>query len=87
MLEMLLAQEFNNAIPAGLPLGTPVAHKTGEITSVLHDAAVIYPADRPSFVLVVLTKGYADRKEAERRVAQLAETAYGWAIRRPEPRE
>lgn len=87
MLDMLLAQEFNNAIPARLPAGTRVAHKTGDITAVLHDAAIIYPVDRPSFVLVVLTKGYEEREEAERRVAQLAETAFDWAVRRPEPRE
>ncbi|HSU81952.1 MAG TPA: serine hydrolase, partial [Thermoanaerobaculia bacterium] len=32
MLEFLKAQEFNEKIPAGLPPGTPVAHKTGDIT-------------------------------------------------------
>jgi len=34
MLAILLAQEFNEKIPAGLPPGTRVAHKTGEITAV-----------------------------------------------------
>ena len=32
MKEILLRQEFNEEIPAGLPPGTPVAHKTGSIT-------------------------------------------------------
>src|SRR5206468_1363046 len=34
MRKILLRQEFNDEIPAGLPPGTPVAHKTGSITAV-----------------------------------------------------
>ena len=29
MVEILKRQKFSDAIPAGLPAGTPVAHKTG----------------------------------------------------------
>jgi beta-lactamase class A len=56
MKEILLRQEFNGEIPAGVPKGTPVAHKTGSITATLHDAAIVYPAGRPPYVLVVLTR-------------------------------
>jgi len=42
MLDILLAQEFNEKIPAGLPPGTRVAHKTGEITAVSHDGGIVY---------------------------------------------
>jgi beta-lactamase class A len=66
MLKLLLAQEFNDGIPAGLPPGTRVAHKTGEITGISHDAALVYPAGRKPYVLVILTKGYADRRDAMR---------------------
>src|SRR6188474_96099 len=52
MRSILLAQELNQEIPAGLPPGTPVAHKTGQISSVLHDAAIIYPPGRAPYVLV-----------------------------------
>lgn len=57
MLEVLAAQQLNEGIPAGLPPGTRVAHKTGSITSLYHDAAVVYPPDAPPYVLVVLTAG------------------------------
>jgi beta-lactamase class A len=61
MRDVLLAQEFNEKIPAGLPPGTRVAHKTGEITAVSHDAAVVYPVGRKPYVLVVLTRGIRDK--------------------------
>ena len=38
----------------GLPTGMRVTHKTGEITAIRHDAAIVFAA-RP-FVLVVLTR-------------------------------
>lgn len=84
---ILLAQEFNDGIPAGLPAGTPVAHKTGEITGIAHDAAIIYPPGREPYVLVVLTRGYADRRDAARLMADLSGIVYRWATRRPDPHE
>ena len=71
-VDRLLAQEFNDGIPAGLAAGTRVAHKTGEITGISHDAAVIYPPGRKPYVLVILTKGYADRKDAMRLMADVS---------------
>ena len=72
MTRILLAQEFNDRIPAGLPPGTPVAHKTGEITALAHDAAIIYPAAGPPYVLVVLTSGLAAADAAAALIADLS---------------
>src|SRR5205823_1857891 len=63
--ETLAAQEFNDMIPAGLPPGTRVLHKTGDITRIRHDAAVVYPGDSSPYVMVVLTRGFDDPKEAD----------------------
>lgn len=76
MREILLRQEFNTEIPAGLPPGTKVAHKTGWITGVLHDAAVVYPAGRKPYVLVVLTRGIPDDKVARQLIADISRIVY-----------
>ncbi|HKV75553.1 MAG TPA: serine hydrolase [Gemmatimonadales bacterium] len=75
-LDMLRGQEFNDGIPAGLPAGTRVAHKTGELTAVFHDAALIYPPGRAPFVLVVLTRGFGDRPAAMKMQSDLARLAW-----------
>jgi beta-lactamase class A len=72
MKEVLLRQEFNDEIPAGVPRGTPVAHKTGSITATLHDAAIVYPAGRPPYVLVVLTRGMPDEKVSKSLIADIS---------------
>ena len=60
MIEILKRQKFNDAIPAGLPPGTAVAHKTGTITKIHHDAGIVFA--RQPYVLVVLTRGIQDQK-------------------------
>ncbi|MCC6774490.1 MAG: serine hydrolase [Gemmatimonadaceae bacterium] len=77
MLDMLQRQEFNDEIPAGLPPGTPVAHKTGWITGILHDAALVRPAGRAPFVLVVLTRGIPEQRDAQRLIADIAALVWG----------
>ena len=76
MLAILSRQEFNDEIPAGLPPGTRVAHKTGSITAVLHDAALVYPAGRSPYVLVVLTKNIPDDRVARVLIADLSRLVY-----------
>ncbi len=76
MLAILERQEFNEEIPAGLPRGTRVAHKTGWITGVLHDAALVYPTDRAPYVLVVLTRGIPDDKVARALIVDLSRAVW-----------
>jgi beta-lactamase class A len=80
MRDILLAQQFNDKIPAGLPPGTRVAHKTGDITAIAHDAAIVYPANRKPYILVVLTKGIADEKVANTLIADVSRIVYQHAM-------
>ena len=70
MIEVLKRQKFNDGIPAGLPQGTPVAHKTGTITRIHHDAGIVY-TKRP-YVLVVLTRGIQDGKVSAKLIADIS---------------
>jgi beta-lactamase class A len=56
MLEILLDQRFKGGIPAGLPDATRVAHKTGNISTVHHDAGIVFLEGRQPYVLVVLSQ-------------------------------
>ena len=56
MLDVLLGQQFNSGIPAGLPRDARVAHKTGEISTIAHDAGLIFLPDRRPYALAVLTE-------------------------------
>ena len=76
MIDVLAAQEFNRGIPAGLPLGTRVAHKTGDITRVAHDAGLVLAPDGSSYVLVVLTRGFNKLRDAEKVMAQISRAVW-----------
>jgi len=79
MRAILLRQEFNDGIPAGVPPGTPVAHKTGQITAVLHDAAIVYPRGRKPYVLVVLTRAIPDEAVARALIQDISRLVYAHA--------
>lgn len=80
MRDILLRQEFSAEIPAGLPPGTRVAHKTGWISGVLHDAAIVYPPSRKPYVLVVLTRGIPDDKVARALIVDVSRMVYASAV-------
>jgi len=82
MRDILLHQEFNEEIPAGVPAGTKVAHKTGWITGVLHDAAIVYPPNRKPYVLVVLTRSIPDEKVARQLIVDISRLVYDSAVGR-----
>lgn len=81
MRDHLLADEFNDRIPAGVPAGVKVAHKTGEITAVAHDAAIVYPPGRKPYVLVVMTRGITDGLQSAKLTAEISRLVYLHATR------
>ena len=58
LFDILFQQRFNAMLPAGIPDSAKarVAHKTGEISTVTHDAGMIFLPGRAPYVLVVLTE-------------------------------
>jgi beta-lactamase class A len=76
MLDVLHAQEFRNGIPALLPPAVRVAHKTGDISTVAHDAGVVYPPDREPYVIAVLTEWSPDSSGRSATIAAASHAIY-----------
>src|SRR6185503_12464492 len=76
MLGILHAQEFRNGIPARLPRAVRVAHKTGEISTIAHDAGVVYPPDRHPYVVAILTEWEPDASGRSATIAEVSHAVY-----------
>lgn len=61
-IDILKRQQCNNKLPMLLPPGTILAHKTGDLPQVEHDAGIMYVKDKP-VVVVVLTKDLVNNLE------------------------
>ena len=60
MLRIMLLQEDRDKIARGLPPGTPLANKTGEIDGVRNDIGIVDPFGDAPYVIAVLTKNLDD---------------------------
>jgi beta-lactamase class A len=76
MMDILHGQEFNQGIPARLPKGARVAHKTGEISTIAHDAGVIYLPKRKPYALVILSEWDPTTTGRSRTIASISHTIY-----------
>ena len=74
MVEILKRQHINDGIPSGLDRNTHVAHKTGTLVGIHHDAAIVY-ARRP-FVLVILVRGMNTDKDSSALMADITRAFY-----------
>ena len=86
MLEIMLDQRFKSGIPAGLPGDVHVAHKTGNISTVHHDAGIIYMGNRNPYFLVILTQFPAEAKRSGA-VAEVSKDLFETLGRLPRPSE
>lgn len=76
MIKILLNQEFNEIIPARLPKEVKVAHKTGNITHVLHDSGIVFLPNGKKYVLVILSKDLQEEDKAKKAMAAVSEMIY-----------
>lgn len=81
MIGILKQQEFNEMIPARLPEGVEVAHKTGWITGVHHDCGIVFLPDGRRYVLVMLSKSAPDREEVISAFAGISRDIYEYTVR------
>lgn len=53
-INLLKAQRINNRLPVGLPAGTVVAHKTGDLDGLVHDAGIVY-GPKGTYVISIMS--------------------------------
>jgi len=75
MLKFLLNQKVNNRIPRHLPKGTEVAHKTGTIRGIVHDAGIVFTR-KIDFIICILTKKANNYKQPKDFIAEVSEFVY-----------
>jgi len=76
MLAALHAQQFRSGIPAGLPPEARVTHKTGDISTIAHDAGLVYLPDRKPYALAVLTEWEPSTQGRSSTIAAASYLAY-----------
>lgn len=77
MLDILLRQELNYLIPNNLPSSVPVAHKTGNLDYLFHDAGIVY-APSGAFAIVVLAENLDTEDTARAQTPIIAQAVYDY---------
>lgn len=69
MTTILLEQQFSGTIAPGLPeqvrAAAKVAHKTGEISTVTHDAGAVFMPGRPPYIVAIFVESTGDVKQRQ----------------------
>ena len=79
MVDVMLGQTDREKIPQGLPPGTKVANKTGEITGTRNDVAIIGPFGDQPVILTIMTKDLTDYWAANAAIHAIARAVYASA--------
>lgn len=70
-LTLLKNQKVNDRLPQGLPAGTVIAHKTGNLDGVVHDGGIVY-GPKTNYVVVVMSGPWALPGDAPGQFATLS---------------
>lgn len=82
MIDVLLRQEFNEGIPAGLPERARVAHKTGWVPGLVrHDNGIVLLEGGERYVLVVLTKSELDTEPVNELIVDISRMVHDYVTR------
>lgn len=76
MKDLLLQQRLNDRIPKYLPKTVKVAHKTGELDGVKHDAGIIY-TESGDYILSIMSESSNPQAAAER-IAILSKNIFNY---------
>ncbi len=78
MIGIMSEQKFCDRIPARLPPEVKVAHKTGSISKINHDAGIIFLSDGRKYILVLMSEGVVEQTKSSAVMAELSRMFYDW---------
>lgn len=70
MIDIMRSQQFSQRIPAGLPMGTKVANKTGSIKGVRNDTAIVHAAT--PYVVSIFSKNLGGPNVADQAIVDIS---------------
>ncbi len=79
MVDLLLDQRVNDRLPAQLPAGARVAHKTGNLEGIVHDVGIVYAPGAP-FLIALLAEDAYDYAQVARAQAALTRAVYDYFV-------
>jgi beta-lactamase class A len=75
MIKILREQRHNSLLPAPLPPGTQIAHKTGTLHDTLNDVGIVYAGEDP-YVIAVMTTDLPTLDSGRRFIRGVSRMAY-----------
>ena len=79
-IDILKNQKTRNRIPAKLPKGTVVSHKTGLEKGICHDGGIVF-TENGDFLLCVLTRHeYSNSYRSRELISKIARTVYRYYV-------
>jgi beta-lactamase class A len=75
MLDILAGQRHNGLLPATLPSGTTIAHKTGSLHDTLDDVGIVFLANAP-YAIAVMTTNLPSLDAGRRFIHTVSRAAY-----------
>lgn len=76
-MTLLKDQQINNRLPQGLPAGTVIAHKTGDLYGYAHDAGIVY-GPKTDYLVVVMSGSWDAPGNAPPMFANLSQQLWNY---------
>jgi beta-lactamase class A len=77
ILDLLSKSKISNRIPANLPKEVKVAHKTGELARIRHDAGIVY-LNNQAYIIVMMSKDLQYEDDAIEVMAKISGDVYNY---------
>lgn len=74
MLDLLKNQQLNGKLAKNLPQDTVIAHKTGELNDISHDAGIVY-SPKGDYLIVIMSKT-EDSEKANEKTAEVSKEVF-----------